>query len=359
MHSRLLWPLVVTFGCADPIESSPPFVPSSTDPGEGGDDESDDDGETSGSGGGSDDRPSTGTDPGDGDTHGGSTDDGHDPTDGESSGGGDPNCYSEPLDPDADIDDIVGAYGGAGYKMQVIEAMARRWPAGAWLLQERIDDPYWAQFSDPSSWEGMVGWLDTLVHEQTHLFNAYHAIDVGQNAALYFREDAILFLPDDQGFARAEILAHLIPEAQSGIYADTYLQGSQGERGFNPLLDEANAYANEVPGLSVFGEYFGGFGLSLRDGSAAFLYFLEVYLRVGRTDHPEWYAWAKEQEAYREAVELLWLRTHFFYEQVADGYPSLGISDATYRAAAYEPENLAELAMFTGKVFDASSCIVP
>ena len=358
MRSRIVWSLALALGCSDATESATPFNPTTADPTEIGDDTAADDsdgdagadadtGDRPTDAGGHDDRGDDGSSDA-GTTTGDSTDD-----------GGDPNCYSEPLDPDENVDDIVGSYGGAGYKVQVIEAMQRRWPAGAWLLQERIDDPYWGQFSDSSSWEGMVGWLDTLVHEQTHLFNAYHAIDVGENAALYFREDKILYLPTDQGFARAEILQHLIPEAQAGIYAGTYLQGSQGERQFNPLLDEANAYANEVPGLSVFGEYFGGFGLSLRDGSAAFLYFLEVYLRVGRTEHPEWYAWAKTQPVYLEAVELLWLRTHFFYEQVADGFPALGIEDAVYRAAAYEPENLAELSMFTGKAFDASSCVVP
>lgn len=362
MRSRLVVCAAVLVACGNVSETRDPFSPTSAptgvdagdDDGTAADDANDDDpshasdeGEDAGSGSsdGADDR--------------GESSDGGDATSGGTTGGGDPNCYSEPLDPDAAVDDIVDAYGGAGYKAQVIEAMGRRWPGGAFLLQEQIDDSYWGQFSDSNSWSGMVGWLDTLVHEQTHLFNAYHAIDVGENAALYFGEDRILYLPNDQGFPRSEILPHLIAGAQSGNYASTYLVGSQGDRLFHPLLDEANAYANEVPGLAVFGEYFDGFGLSLRDGSAAFLYFLEVYLRIGRTEHPEWYAWAQGQPVYLEAVELLWLRTHFFYEAVADGYPSLGIDDAMYRAAAYEAENLAELEMFTGKAFGASSCIDP
>ncbi len=275
---------------------------------------------------------------------------------GETGEPGDPNCYTEPLNPGADISDIVDNYGGAGWKDDLIEAMGRRWPAGAWLLQEQYNDSYFGQFSDPYSWTGMVGWLDTLVHEETHLFNAYHAIDVGQNHALYFNEDLILYLPPDQGFPRAEIYGHLIPEAQAGIYAPTYLTGQQGQRAFNPLLDETLAYINEVPGLSVFGEYYQG-GVSLRDGAAAFLYFIEVYLRVARTDHPEFYAWAQSQAVYVEAVRTAWLRTHFFYEEVADMYPGLGISDDIYRAAATTPENLAEIEMFIGEPVDASSCL--
>ncbi len=268
---------------------------------------------------------------------------------------GDPNCYSEPLDAHADVAAIVSAYGGADWKDDLIAAMDARWPAGAWLLNEQRNDSYFGQFSDSNSWTGMVGWLDTLVHEETHLFNAYHAISVGESAALYFRDDLIIYMPPDESFPRAEILSELIPEAASGTYASTYLTGSQGQRGFNAVLDETACYVNEVPGLSVFGEYYGG-GVSLRDGSAAFLYFIEMYLRVARTQHPDWYASAKNEQAYVDAVRILWQRTHFFYDEVADDFPNLGISDDLYRNEAYKDENLAEIEMFVGVDLDASPC---
>jgi hypothetical protein len=274
----------------------------------------------------------------------------------ESSGAVDDGCYSEPLDPDADVSDIVQSYGGAGYKDAVIEAMARRYPAGGYLLEARRDDPYWAQFSDPNSWAGMVGWLDTLVHEQTHLFNAYHAIDVGESASLYMREDMILYLPAEQGFARGDILSDLPPALAQSIYADTYLTGEQGQRGFGALLDETACYVNEVPGMAVFGEFYPGAGLSLRDGAAAMLVFVEFYLRRARTQDPDFYAWAQAQPAYVDAVRLLWLRAQFFYEAVGDDFPSLGISDAEYRAEAEREENLGELRLFTGAQLEAGPC---
>jgi hypothetical protein len=269
---------------------------------------------------------------------------------------GDPNCYTEPLNPSASITDIVSAYGGSNYKDEIIEAMDRRWPAGAWLLTEQKNDPYFAQFSDSSSWTGTVSWLDTLVHEETHLFDAYHAQGQGEAHALYFRDDLIVYLPAEQGFERSEILSQLIAAAQNGIYASTYLTGSQGDRKLNPLLDEATCYANEVPGMASFGEYYSG-GVSLRDGSAAFLYFIQVYLRVARTNHASFYTWAKSQPAYVDAVRILWLRTHFFYEEVGDMYPNLGISDDVYRAEAYKTENLAEIELFIGRKVNDSSCL--
>jgi hypothetical protein len=278
-------------------------------------------------------------------------------TESTSEGSGDERCYEEPLDPQADIQDIVSAYGGADWQDEVIEAMDRRWPAGAFLLDAQRDDSYFSQFSDPNSWTTMVGWLDTLVHEETHLFNAYHAAEVGETQAMYFREDLILYLPSDDGFPRSEIMPLLAPPAAAGTYASTYLTGSQGQRGFNAMLDETLCYANEVPGLASFGEFYSG-GVSLRDGSAAFLYFIEMYLRVARTDHPEFYAAAQAESVYVEAVLTLWLRAHFFYEEVGDDHPNLGINDAMYRSLAAEDDNLAEIEMFVGEDLDASSCIV-
>ncbi len=264
-------------------------------------------------------------------------------------------CYSEPLFPDADVADLVSAYGGSNWKDELIEAMDRRWPAGAWLLDAQRNDSYFGQFSDSSSWSGMVGWLDTLTHEETHLFNAYHAMDVGQAHSLYYRDDLIIYLPAEAGFPRSEIYSMLAP-GTDGIYA-SYLQGTQGERGFNALLDELSAYSNEVPAVAVFGEYYPGGGVSLRDGSAAFLYYLQLYLRRARTAHESFYQQAKQNPSYVDAVKYAWLRVHFFYE-LADQYPELGINDDVYRNEMHQPENLAEIQMFIGHAVGDSSCLL-
>ena len=49
-------------------------------------------------------------------------------------------------------------------------------------------------------------------------------------------------------------LVLLAPAVADGIYAPTYLTGWQGERGFNELLDETNAYLNEIGAVGVVGE---------------------------------------------------------------------------------------------------------
>jgi hypothetical protein len=266
-----------------------------------------------------------------------------------------PNCYTEPANPSVDISDLVASYGGANWKDELIEALTRRHPATGYLLDRQRNDSYFNQFSDSSSWTGMVGWLDTLSHEETHLFNAYHAQDVGQAAAIYMREDLILYMPSDQSFGRGEIYDDIAQSARDGIYAPTYLTGSQGQRGFNALLDELSCYLNEVAAVGLVGEYFQG-GVSLRDGSVAFLYFMQVYLRVARTEFPQIYSQLQANPVYPELVETLWLRAHFFLE-FADEFPGLGISDDMYRALMYEPANLAEIEMFTGNAVGNSNCL--
>lgn len=354
--------VLLVLGCSDPETNPFPGLTSESGTSDDEDDdnpqdddnpEDEDDSESDSQGtGGPDDDSDGETDP---------TDDSDtlDPTEttGDETTGGDPNCYSEPLDKAADVADVVGAYGGADWKDDLIEAMDRRWPAGAYLLNEQRNDSYFDQFSDSNNWAGMVGWLDTLTHEETHLFNAYHAQAVGEHQALYFTADNILYVPPEQGFARSEIMPHLIPEAAAGIYT-LYLEGSQGQRGFNAVLDELNCYENEVPGMAVFGEYYNG-GISLRDGVGAFLYFLELYLRVARTDHPDFYTWAQGQAVYVDAVKTLWKRGHFFLEEVGDDFPNLGISDQIYRDEAARAENIAELEMFTGVGLEVGPCEFP
>ena len=264
-------------------------------------------------------------------------------------------CYTEVANPNADITDLVASYGGANWKDELIAVMTRRHPATAFLLNAQRNDSYFSQFSDSNSWTGMVGWLDTLSHEETHLFNAYHAQSVGKTSSVFFREDLILYPPTISTFARSEIHDDIAQSARDGIYASTYLTGSSGERGFEALVDEQSCYLNELAAVGLVGEHFNG-GVSLRDGSVAFLYFMQVYLRVARTEYPAIYNQLKGSEVYREIVKTQWLRTHYFLPY-ADAFPNLGINDGTYRTLMHQPENMAEISMFIGQTVNASNCV--
>lgn len=264
-------------------------------------------------------------------------------------------CYSEPIFPDADISAYVANYGGSNWKQELIGALTARHPATGWLLNAQQNDSYFYQFSDQNNWGGMVGWLDTLSHEETHLFNAYHAIAVGRYASIYLGEDQIYYLDNINDLPRSIVVDTLAPDVRNGIYTNTYLSGSQGQRGFNELLDETASYLNEIGAVGSVGEYFPGFGVSLRDGAPALMHFTQKYLQQVRQMDPGLWDFLRNDPVYQEVVLTLWVRLHFLLPY-ADAFPNLGISDQMYRDAMHLEDNIQILRDFTGLNLEAGPC---
>lgn len=268
-------------------------------------------------------------------------------------------CYSEPIFPAADIDAQVSSYGGGGWQQELIDIMDERHPATGALLDAQRQDSYFFQFSDSSSWSGMVGWLDTLSHEETHLFNAYEAMDRGAHHVLFLRGDLILELPEPpDDMARNRIYDVLDSEARNGIYAPTYLTGEQGSRGMVAVLDETSCYLNEIGALGSVGEHYPGYGVSLRDGTWAFLYFVTEYLAVMRAEEASTWQALHGEPAYRDAVQLLWQRTHFLMP-FAEAHANLGIDDDMYRALAHDQARMEEVSLFIDATVGDSPCVTP
>jgi len=297
---------------------------------------------------GDDDRPRP---PGD--------DDGGEPPPGDEGGDdGEPvdcpaQCYCEPFDATADISDLEGAFNGANWASTMIEVLDRRYPAGADLLVEMQDDPWFGAFTDTSSFTGLMDSVMTEIHEGTHGWDWNHAL--GQPYFGYWlRSDLIIEPPKIDGFARSEILSMVEGNATS-LYDGTYLTGTQGTYGWYELHDELNSYINGMGGVAAIGEHI-PWGMSGRDGAVAFLYYVELYLRRARTAYPELYAQLEGEPEYVELVRTQWLRTHFLLDK-ADAHPHLGIHDQEIRALLYAPDNQGEIEMFIGQAVDASNCL--
>lgn len=305
---------------------------------------------TGGSGG--DDRP--------GDDHHPPADGGSD--DGPPADGGDDGpppaecpaeCYCERFDATADVSELQASFNGSNWAEVMIGVLDRRYPAGADLLVEMQDDPWFGAFTDASSFGGLMDSVMTEVHEGTHGWDYDHAL--GQSYFGYWlRADLVYEPPKIEGFPRSEIYSMLVDDSTS-LYAQTYLTGEQGTYGWYELLDEMNAYINGMGAIAAVGEHI-PWGVSGRDGAVAFLYYLELYLRRARTAHPELYAQLKAEPEYVELVQTQWLRTHFLLEK-ADAIPSLGIHDQEIRAHLHAADNQAEIELFIGRPVQASACL--
>jgi hypothetical protein len=95
--------------------------------------------------------------------------------------------------------------------------------------------------------------------------------------------------------------------------------------------------------------------ISARDGVAAHLLYLELYLRVGRTAHASDYAALKADPSWMKLVRMEWARAHFWDAQ-AKPDPTLDIGTEAILAHVNEPANLDEIRQFTGDPADVVAC---
>lgn len=289
---------------------------------------------------------------------------GADSTDDTGHGDGDPsgddggvdcpaNCYCEPIDADAALDDVEDGYSPQAWSDTIFEVLGRRWPAGRDLLLDQAGDPYFGAFTDTSSFASLMDGLMTEAHEGTHGWDYGNA--TVDEFAYFLRADLQFFPPKLHGFDRGEIYG-MVDTGGYDIYRDLYFSGTQGTYGFYELLDEMNCYINGMAAMGVVGEYI-PYGVSGRDGAVAFMYYLELYLKLARTQYPQVYAEIQSDPDYVEMIEVQWLRLHFLLMNAGDLHPNIGLYDEEYEALMYAPENQGEIEMLIGKELEASNCL--
>lgn len=263
------------------------------------------------------------------------------------------NCYCEPIDPAASLDDIEAAYSSGQWAQTLFDVLGRRWPAGRDLLVDEQDDPYFGAFTDTSSFASLMDGLMTEAHEGTHGWDYGNAgVD---DFAYFLRGDLQFFPPKLHGFDRAEIYG-LVEPGPTDLYRDLYLVGQQGTYGFYELLDEMNCYINGMGAIGVVGEYI-PYGISGRDGAVAFMYYLELYLKLARTQHPDVYDQIASDPDYVEMIKIQWLRMHFLMIYAADLHPDIGLYDDEIEVLMYADENQSEIEMLIGHELEASNCL--
>ena len=116
---------------------------------------------------------------------------------------------------------------------------------------------------------------------------------------------------------------------------------------FYVLGDETNSYINGLGCNTAVGEQI-PFGVSPRDGAAMHLFYLLMYLKVVRLEHPSTYEWLKGQAEWQYAVRHWWARGRYWIGE-AQQSPNLGIYDVPIMTQLTDPGNNVEIQQFTGK----------
>jgi hypothetical protein len=250
----------------------------------------------------------------------------------------------------ASLDDLKQAFqpgGGGNWLSTSLTALQRRTPNGYALLDATKSDQQLGNYSDTSDFGALMQSMYTMCSGESTEWDWGHST---QSEFTYLMTPSLTFTPARmQTFPKSEIAGDVEDNATQA-YDGTYLSGQQGQDGFVELLDDLNSETNGLACIAAVGDYVGN-GISARDGAAAQLYYLELYLHRARTAHASVYSALQASADWQKVVRYAWARAHFWYG-VGLMFAPTGISDAPIWAHVHEANNLQEIALFTGQ--DAS-----
>jgi hypothetical protein len=255
----------------------------------------------------------------------------------------DAGVYTETLCNDtADLSDLSAAYMNTpmGLRTAVRGIAERRYPMGVAFIDVQTDMHLatWFRGSN-ATFRNVLDRFEVAVHEGGHIWD----ITMASSTWPYrVRDDLVIRTRRLANFNRSEILMlHTDPAADR--YDEVYLVGSSGAQGFNTLLDEYVQYTHSLATRYCTRDALApGTSTSARDGILTLMYYVELYLKRARTDHPDDYAEIIGDPGHIELIHTVWRRAEFWLQQTAS-LRQLGIRDATIRSWVYDPANLMEI----------------
>jgi hypothetical protein len=264
----------------------------------------------------------------------------------------DPTCvdglYAEALPtPAASIADLVATYRASTARSFVLDALERRYPIGAEIVDRAptsfIDCVSAFLSGATGTADSVIRRLSVVVHECGHILD----IELSSFGSNTYVLGGALELSCDEGdtttrggrtFARSLLVGDdfgsMRPPCGGGVgigcdgYADVYLAGDGSEQGFNMLMEEAVQYVNSLAtGLAFHEEVSAGGGsVSERDGIATLLWWIGRYLHLARTEHAAVYAFLSADPCWRELILTVWGRA-WLYLEATEELSTLGIDD--------------------------------
>lgn len=279
--------------------------------------------------------------------------------------------YAEVLPtPEVSLDAEVASYTPANYLGFIDAALTKRYPIGAYLVENALLDQSMGHCVDffltqKGTAQDVIDRMSTIVHECGHFLD----ISVGG-----FFEDAYVITdtltitcqggstPSNGGgktFSRSlikgDIYGPLWPACASfgsggdcDSYAPIYLDGDpndsefdSGDQGFGSLLEETVQYVNSLATGYAFNDFY-TWGVSERDGILTFLWYLERYLRMARLEHPSAYDHLMQSSCWREAILTTWGRA-WLYLDLTEDFSQLGLKDDILEPLVLDGDLLEEI----------------
>jgi len=278
--------------------------------------------------------------------------------------------YDEDLPTEASLSGI--SFSAANAEDYLLEALELRYPLGKAIVEGGLSSPLAETqgncidrfLQDRSSAKAVLRQAATIVHECGHFYDLGEAR--GNDAAYVIRPDltftcksgdttsrggktfARSLIKQDEHYAKRKACASGAGQ-DCDMYARIYLDGDaddaqfdSGDQGYSSVLEEATQYVNSLATGLAFQDQYTGVKVTERDGILTFLWYIERYLAMARTEYPEAYALLSEDPCWRQATLTVWDRG-WFYLRATEGMANLGINDASIETLVNDPELVAEI----------------
>ncbi len=258
-------------------------------------------------------------------------------------------CYSEDFSPGVSLADLAAAYSPQAWKTTTLTALDRRIVGGHALVSTMQNDPQLGNFADPSSFAALMSSLMMMCNGETSVYDWGHASPT--TFALWMRADLVAQPAIVTTFPRSEIAQYITDNATKTY--DGALGGQQGQQDLTAVADDLTAFTNGLGCITAVADQLQN-GISARDGMAASLYYLELYLKRARTAHPSAYAALQASPDWQKVVRYLWARAAFWRKQATSA--KLAIADAPIWAHVDDAANSSEIELFAGAKLSDIEC---
>jgi hypothetical protein len=204
----------------------------------------------------------------------------------------------------ADVSDLQADH--RNLRSTVEELVARRYAPGIAFIDVQTDAELARWFSRPDSFPVVFRETETAVHEGTHLWG-FDVLEADTYSYRVVDDDLVIATPYFlDSMDRSAILTRH-PAPASDLYADVYLKRS-GDVGFNPLLDEFNAYVHGLAAMHCTRDSLGLASTSSRRAVFTFQFYVNTYLAIARDEDPAGYDAIVDDPAMRSAILTIWDR---------------------------------------------------
>jgi hypothetical protein len=280
-------------------------------------------------------------------------------------------AYTEPLPSNASLADL--AYSPSQPDTYLLAALARRYPLGKAIVDGARqgggggDDCVTAFLQDRTDPSSVLRDASTVVHECGHVLDLNAANNGDGTTSVYMIRTDLRFqcaggdtvARGGKTFERSRIVGDAFGAKRPpcghddvdgcDVYAESYLDGSpddakfqSGDQGYDLLLEEAVQYVNSLASALTFEQAYAENQMGERDGILTLLWYVERYLALARTKHPDSYEVLSKDPCWRQATLTVWDRA-WFYLQATSGKTALGIDDGPIEALVRDPILIAEI----------------